>query len=340
MKKALITGISGQDGAYLAKSLLDDGYHVTGALRRGAERSFWRLKELGIENDIDITEFELCEFSNIVKSFEKTNPDLIFNLAAQSFVASSFDEPIYTIDVDAIGVVRCLEAIRMVVPEAKFYQASTSEMFGGVHKGVPTNEESYFHPRSPYGCGKLLAHHMVQNYREGYGIFGCSGILFNHESPLRGEEFVTRKITLGIANILNGNQKKLSLGNLNSERDWGHARDYVEAMKLMLEAEKPDDYVIASGETYSIRTFVEMAFNVVDIELEWVGNDLDEKGIDTKSGNTLVDINPTFFRPTEVDVLLGDPSKAEKELKWKRNSSFMDLVTEMVQADIKRIDTR
>ena len=337
MKKALITGITGQDGAYLTKTLLDSGYKVIGGVRRGAERSFWRLKELGLEQEIEISEIELCEFSNVLKSFEKHKPDLIFNLAAQSFVGSSFDEPIYTIDVDALGVVRCLEAVRVVTPESKFYQASTSEMFGGVHNGIPTNEKTFFQPRSPYACGKLLAHHMVQNYRQGYGIFGCSGILFNHESPLRGEEFVTRKVTLGIANILSGKQDKISLGNIDSERDWGHAQDYVEAMKLMLEHDCPDDYVIATGETYKIRKFIELAFEVAGINIEWSGTGLDEKGINVKNGKVLIDINPKFFRPTEVDVLIGDPSKAEQVLNWRRKYTFEDLVVEMVESDIKKV---
>jgi GDPmannose 4,6-dehydratase len=337
MKKAVITGITGQDGAYLARFLLDKGYEVYGAYRRSAVLNLNGLKYLGVDDKVHYLPLELLEFTNIYRAIEKIQPDEIYNLGAQSFVALSFEEPIFTADVTALGPLRVLEAIRAVKPDTKFYQASSSEMFGKV-QAIPQNEKTPFYPRSPYAASKLFAHWITINYRESYGIFGCSGILFNHESPLRGLEFVTRKITHTIAEIQLGLKTDLKLGNLDAKRDWGFAPEYVEAMWLMLQQDKPDDYVIASGETHSVREFAEHAFRYAGFDILWKGKDIEEKGIDKKTGKILVEIAPEFFRPAEVDFLQGDYSKAKERFRWQPRTKFEDLVSVMVDADIKRIE--
>lgn len=328
MKKTLITGISGQDAAYLSKTLLDDNHHVVGGLRRGAERSLWRLKHLGIENDIEIIDFELTELSEINQITKKYNFDFIYNLAAMSFVGSSFNQPISTANTNYIGALNILESIRTNDLSTRFYQASTSEMFGKVQE-TPQSERTPFYPRSPYGVSKLAAHSATINYRESFDIFACSGILFNHESPLRGAEFVTQKIVLGLNAIKKGIQKKISLGNLNARRDWGHASDYVKAMKLILESNSADDYVVATGELRTVREFIEKAAEHFNFDIEWNGEGLDEVGVDAKTGKTIVDVSELFFRPAEVDVLLGNPKKIEDKLGWKRKFTFCDLVSDM-----------
>jgi GDPmannose 4,6-dehydratase len=333
-KKALITGITGQDGAYLSKLLLDKGYEVYGAFRRTSDLHLARMKHLGIENDINFVPFELLEFTNIYKTLETIKPDEIYNLGAQSFVALSFEQPVFTADVTGIGVLRVLEAIRAVNPQTRFYQASSSEMFGKVRE-TPQNELTPFHPRSPYAASKLFAHWMTVNYRESYGMFACSGILFNHESSLRGLEFVTRKITHAVAKIKAGLQDTLYLGNLDSRRDWGYAPEYVEAMWLMLQQSEPDDYVIATGETHSVREFIEAAFAEAGMSIDWSGSGLQEKGINRDNGKSVVEIDPQFFRPAEVDVLIGDYSKAKTKLGWSPRTTFKELVSIMVRHDIK-----
>ncbi|MFN4220498.1 MAG: GDP-mannose 4,6-dehydratase [bacterium] len=335
-KKALITGIRGQDGAYLAKFLLEKGYEVWGADRRTGEGSFWRLKELNILEKIKIIPLDLLEITNIQKVIEEIKPDEIYNLAAQSFVKSSFDMPILTAEVNALGPLRILEAIKTIKPDTKFYQASTSEMFGKVQE-IPQKESTPFYPRSPYAVSKLFAHWITINYRESYNLFTCSGILFNHESPLRGIEFVTRKISLSVAKIKYGLQDKIVLGNLDSKRDWGYAPEYVEGMYLMLQQNTPNDYILATGETHSVREFVETAFKIIDIEIIWQGKDVNEKGIDKKTGRILVEVSPEFYRPAEVDILIGDYSKAYKELKWEPKTKFPKLVEIMVTADLERV---
>ena len=335
-KVALITGIRGQDGAYLAKFLLEKGYEVWGADRRSGDNSSWRLKELGIEKDIKYIYLDLLEFSNILRVIEKVKPDEVYNLAAQSFVGVSFEQPILTAEVDAIGPLRILEAIRTVKPDTKFYQASTSEMFGKVRE-IPQKEDTPFYPRSPYGVAKVFGHWITVNYREAYNIFACSGILFNHESPLRGLEFVTRKITYTLARIKYGLADKLILGNLDAKRDWGYAPEYVEAMWLMLQQSQPDDYVIATGETHTVREFVEEAAKIAGFEIEWEGKGLNEKGIDKKSGKVIVEVSEEFYRPAEVDILIGDPTKAKLKLGWQPRTKFKDLVRIMMEADLKRL---
>jgi GDP-mannose 4,6-dehydratase len=335
-KVALITGIRGQDGAYLAKLLLEKGYEVYGADRRSGEGGFWRLKELGIEKDVKIVYMDLLEFTNIFRTIEKIKPDEIYNLAAQSFVAASFEQPILTSDINSLGTLRLLEVIRTVKPDTKFYQASTSEMFGKA-KTLPLNEESYFYPRSPYAVSKLFAHWITVNYREAYNIFACSGILFNHESPLRGTEFVTRKISLAVARIKYGKQDKLVVGNLDAKRDWGYAPEYVYGMYLMLQNDKPDDFVLATGEAHSVREFIEEAFRVAGFEIYWEGRGLEEKGRDAKTGKVLVEVSPEFYRPAEVDVLLGDYSKAKRILGWEPKTAFKELVRIMVEEDLRRV---
>ncbi len=332
-KRALITGITGQDGAYLSKLLLERGYEVYGAFRRTSDLNLGRMKFLGIEREIRFIPLELLEFTNIRRTLESAKPDEIYNLGAQSFVALSFEQPVFTADVTGLGVLRVLEAIRDVNKEIKFYQASSSEMFGKV-KASPQNELTPFHPRSPYAAAKLFAHSMTVNYRESYGIFGCSGILFNHESPLRGLEFVTRKITNTAVKIKMGLQDELRLGNLDSKRDWGYAREYVEAMWLMMQQPQADDYVIATGETHSVREFVEAAFNGCGIRIEWTGKEMDEKGVDRATGKTVVRIDPQFFRPAEVDLLQGDYSKARNVLGWSPKTTFNELVGIMVRHDL------
>ena len=336
MKKALITGITGQDGAYLSKLLLEKGYEVYGAFRRTSDLHLNKLKFLGVDDKINYVPLELHEFTNIYKTIEEIQPDEIYNLGAQSFVAVSFEIPIFTADVTALGALRILEAIRKINPKIKFYQASSSEMFGKV-KATPQNEATPFYPRSPYAASKLFAHWITVDYRESYNMFTCSGIFFNHESPLRGFEFVTRKITHSVARIKLGLQDELRLGNLNSKRDWGYAPEYVEAMWLMLQQDEPDDYVIATGETHSVKEFVEAAFKTVGIDLEWSGKWVDEKGTDKTSGRALVRIDPKFFRPAEVDLLMGDNSKAKKKLGWFPKTTFKELVQIMVEHDIELV---
>lgn len=335
-KTAMITGITGQDGGYLAKFLLEKGYRVIGLYRRGATDTFSKLKEHGIFEKIELRDFELLEFSNICRLLKQYQPDEFYNLAAQSFVKASWEEPIYTAQADGMGVLYILEAIREFSPNTKFYQASTSEMFGKVQE-VPQRETTPLYPRSPYGCAKVMAHWMTVNYRESFGIFGCSGILFNHESPMRGKEFVTRKITDHLAQLHLGlTEAPLELGNLNAKRDWGFAGDYVEGMWLMLQQEKPDTYVLSTGETHPIRDFVEEAGKVAGFDIEWQGEGVDEVGIDRKTGKTIVKVNPEFFRPAEVELLIGDPSKAERVLGWKRKVSYQGLCKMMMERDIER----
>ena len=335
-KTAIITGITGQDGGYLAKLLLEKGYKVYGCYRRGSTDTFAKLKEHGILDDIEMLEFDLLEFSNIVRLFKKYQPDEFYNLAAQSFVGLSFNEPIYTSQVDGMGVLYLLEAIREFSPKTRFYQASTSEMFGLVQE-TPQTENTPFYPRSPYGVAKLFAHWMVVNYRESFGLHLNSGILFNHESPMRGKEFVTRKITAHFANFVTGNTKlPLELGNLNAKRDWGYAGDYVKMMWLMLQQDKPDTYVIATGETHSIREFVEEAGHLCGFDIEWQGKNENEKGIDRKTGNILVEVNPKFYRPAEVELLIGNSQKAHEKLGWKPTVDFKSLCKMMLDKDIQR----
>ncbi len=336
MKKALITGITGQDGAYLTKFLLDKGYEVYGAFRRTAGLNLNGLKYLRVDDKVKYLPIELLEFTNIYRAIEKIQPDEIYNLGAQSFVALSFEEPIYTADVTALGSLRVLEAIRTVNPQIKFYQASSSEMFGKV-QGSPQNEKTPFYPRSPYAASKLFAHWTLVNYRESYDIFACSGILFNHESPLRGIEFVTRKITYSVAQRKLGLNSELKLGNLDAKRDWGYAPEYVEAMWLMLQQTEPDDYVVATGETHSVRDFAEFAFKYAGFDIVWEGKGIKEKGIDKKTGRTLIEVSAEFFRPAEVDILMGDYAKAKGKLGWQPRTKFQDLVSIMVDADIKRV---
>ena len=335
-KRALITGITGQDGAYLARILLDEGYEVIGAYRRSASLTTWRLKEMGAHDDIGFEPFELSEYNNILRTLQKVKPTEIYNLAAQSFVGVSFDQPLYTSDVDGLGVARLLEAIRIVDPAIKMYQASTSEMFGKVQE-VPQKESTPFYPRSPYGIAKLYAHWMTVNYRESHDMFAVSGILFNHESPLRGLEFVTRKITAALARISLTQRGDLVLGNLNAKRDWGFAGDYMFAAYLMMQQEKPEDFVIASGATHSVRDFVDAAATALDMKIAWEGEAENEKGIDEKSGRTIVQVSKEFWRPAEVDLLLGDPTKAKETLGWLPKRSFEELVADMVRSDLNRV---
>jgi GDPmannose 4,6-dehydratase len=335
-KVALITGISGQDGAYLAKALLTRGYRVIGAHRRSSGSGLGRLQELSIADDVELVDMELLEESNIRRALTKIRPNEIYNLAAQSFVGLSFEQPLYTCDVDGLGVLRILEAMREVCPEARFYQASTSEMFGKVAE-VPQSEGTPFYPRSPYGVAKLFAHWSVVNYREAHGLYACSGILFNHESPLRGLEFVTRKVTYGLARVALGKQDVLKVGNLEAKRDWGFAGEYVEGMWLMLQQEKPDDYVLATGRTTTVREFVEGAAAAFGFNLEWRGIGKDAAAVDTNTRRTIVAVDPDLYRPTEVDLLLGDPSKARDHLGWEAKMRLEDLIQLMARADYDRV---
>jgi GDPmannose 4,6-dehydratase len=337
MKTAIVTGITGQDGAYLTQLLLEKGYQVTGAYRRTSSVNFWRIEELGIQNhpNLNLVEFDLTDLSNCIRLLQSAAPDEIYNLAAQSFVGVSFEQPVTTAEITGIGAVNLLEAIRLVNPAIRFYQASTSEMFGKVQE-VPQSESTPFYPRSPYGAAKLYAHWMVINYRESYGIFATSGILFNHESPLRGREFVTRKITDSVARIKLGKLDRLELGNIDAQRDWGFARDYVEGMYLMLQADKPDTYVLATNRTETVRDFVTLSFKTAGIDIEWSGNEQDEIAKDLATGKTVVSINPKFYRPAEVELLIGDASKAQKELGWSASTSLEELCAMMVKADIER----
>ncbi|MEC9414540.1 MAG: GDP-mannose 4,6-dehydratase [Pseudomonadota bacterium] len=336
-KRALITGITGQDGAYLSNLLLDKGYEVYGAVRRTSSINTGRLSDLGILEKINIVTMDLSEITNIQRVIGEIEPDEIYNLAAQSFVQTSFDQPIYTSEIDAIGVSRILEVIRTMGGKSKFYQASTSEMFGKVQDS-PQTEKTPFYPRSPYGVSKLYGHWMTVNYREAWNIHACSGILFNHESPLRGIEFVTRKISLGVAQIAKGKKENISLGNLNAERDWGFAGDYVEAMWLMLQQKDPKDYIIATGETNSVRNFAEKAFKVIDIDIEWVLNDRSEIGKCKKTGKELVKVNKDYNRPAETDHLLGDASLAKNEIGWEPSVNFNSLIEMMVRKDLSRVE--
>jgi GDPmannose 4,6-dehydratase len=335
-KTALITGITGQDGAYLAKLLVGKGYKVYGGVRRTSTSNTWRLAELGIERDVELIDFELMEMGNVLRVVERTRPDEIYNLGAQSFVHASFEYPIYTVETNTLGVVRILEAIRQVDPKIRFYQASTSEMYGQVQE-TPQTERTPFYPRSPYGISKLHAHWFTVNYRESYGLHASSGILFNHESPLRGRDFVTRKITCALAQIKHGQLDALSLGNLEAMRDWGFAGDYVEGMWLMVQAPAPGDYVLATGETNSVRRFVEVAAPLFGFNLAWEGKGEAETGIDRKSGRTLVRIDPRHFRPAEVSTLIGSPERARQQLGWERRVKFDELVALMAEADDRRV---
>jgi len=335
-KTALVTGVSGQDGAYLAELLLQKGYRVVGAKRRGSSISTWRLDELNLINDIEFVDFELLEQSNIVRTLHDVCPDEIYNLAAQSFVGASFDQPLYTSDVSGQGVLRMLDALHSAGAKTKFYQASTSEMFGKVQQ-TPQTELTPFYPRSPYACAKLFAHWCCVNYRESYGMFTCSGILFNHESPLRGVEFVTRKVTLELAKIAHGKAEKLSVGNIDAARDWGFSGDYVDGMWMMMQQEEADDYVLASGRTTTVRDFITNAAKAVSIDLEWEGREENAKAVDRKTGKLVVDVDPQFFRPAEVDVLLGDPTKAKEKLGWEATVKLEQLTEMMVKADYDRV---
>jgi GDPmannose 4,6-dehydratase len=335
-KRALITGIRGQDGAYLARLLLNRGYDVYGADRRSGAGSNWRMTELGITDKLQIVFMDLLEMTNIMRTIESIKPDEVYNLAAQSFVSPSFEQPMVTTEINANGVLRLLEAIRVYNPQAKFYQASTSEMFGKVRE-TPQTEKTPFYPRSPYGIAKLYSHWITINYREAHNMFACSGILFNHESPLRGLEFVTRKITNGIARIKNGLQEKIILGNLEAKRDWGFAEEYVEGMWLMLQQEQPDDYLLATGETHSVKEFADFGFQAAGYTIEWYGEAVNTKGFDKKSGKVLIEVSKEFYRPAEVDVLIGNPQKALKKLGWRPVTKFTRLVELMVEADLNRV---
>ena len=335
MKKALVTGITGQDGAYLAHLLLSKGYKVYGAHRRSSNQNFSRLKSIDIINHQNLiyVELDLLDQSNVIKKISEINPDEIYNLAAQSFVGASFKEPTTTTAVNCFGPLYILEAIKLINKKIKFYQASTSEMFGKVQE-IPQKETTQFYPRSPYGVSKLYSHWMTINYRESYDIFASSGILFNHESPLRGHEFVTRKITDAVAKISLGKLDKVSLGNLDAKRDWGFAGDYVEGMWRILNHSKPDTFILATNKTSSVREFLIYAFEEVDIEIEFKGSGVDEIGFNKSTGKEIVNINPDFFRPTEVDLLIGDPSKAENDLGWKAKTPLKELCSMMVKNDL------
>lgn len=340
-KRALITGITGQDGAYLAELLLSKGYEVHGVKRRSSLFNTDRIDHLYHDrHEKNVNMFlhygDLTDSTNLIRLVQETMPDEIYNLAAQSHVHVSFETPEYTANADATGTLRLLEAIRILGLEkkTKFYQASTSELYGKVME-VPQSEETPFYPRSPYAVAKLYAYWIVRNYREAYGIYACNGILFNHESPLRGETFVTRKITRAAAKISLGLQEKLFLGNVDAQRDWGHAKDYVEGMWMMMQQDEPDDYVLATGETYSVKHFCNLAFGHVGITLEWKGSGVDEKAYDAKTGKVLIEIDPKYFRPTEVDLLIGNPAKARQKLGWMHKHSLEQLVTDMVKSDVE-----
>lgn len=351
MKKAIVTGITGQDGAYLAELLLDKGYQVFGTYRRTASVNFWRSEELGIQNhpNLELVEYDLTDLSSAIRLLENTQATEVYNLAAQSFVGVSFDQPLATTEISGVGALNLLEAIRIVNPAIRYYQASTSEMFGKV-QSVPQNEQTPFYPRSPYAVAKLYAHWMTINYRESYGIFGTSGILFNHESPLRGREFVTRKITDAVARIALGTQNVLELGNIDARRDWGFAREYVDAMWRMLQADEPDTFVVSTGRTESVRSFVEMAFKAAGISVEFQGQAEGEVAVvsaldDSVSGQELsprvgqvvMRVNPRFYRPAEVELLIGDPSRAREKLGWSATTPLEQLCQMMVEADLRRI---
>lgn len=341
-KVALITGITGQDGSYLTELLLEKGYEVHGIIRRHSTISTTRIDPLFENPEIGNKKLflhygDLTDSSNLNRLLEKIKPDEIYNLAAQSHVAVSFEVPEYTAEATGVGTLRLLDAIKENGLKCRFYQASTSELFGGLPNTAPQSEKTPFYPKSPYGVAKLYSYWITVNYRESYNLFACNGVLFNHESPRRGETFVTRKITRAVASIMAGKQEKLSLGNMDAKRDWGFAGDYVEGMWRILQQEKPGEYVLATNETHTVREFVELAFKEVGIDLKWQGTGVDEKGIDKKTGKVLVDVNPKYFRPAEVELLWGDCTKAEKELGWKRKVSFKGLVSMMVDSDMKEI---
>lgn len=337
MKKAIVTGITGQDGAYLAELLLGKGYEVYGTYRRTSSVNFWRIDELGIRDNsnLHLVEYDLTDQAASIHLVSRIQPDEIYNLAAQSFVGVSFDQPLATANITGLGAAHLLEAIRIINPKIKFYQASTSEMFGLVQQ-VPQTENTPFYPRSPYGVAKLYAHWLTINYRESYGIFGSSGILFNHESPLRGREFVTRKITDSVAKIKLGTLDCLELGNIDAKRDWGFAKEYVEGMYLMLQADEPETFVLATNRTETVRDFVQLAFKAVDINVEFKGSAENEVAIDTDSGKTLMLVNPKFYRPAEVDLLIGNPEHAKQKLGWTPNTTLEQLCKMMVDADLRR----
>lgn len=343
-KVALITGVTGQDGAYLAEHLLAQGYTVHGVKRRSSSFNSARIDHLYQDPHETEARFilhygDLTDSTNLIRIIQETQPDEIYNLAAQSHVQVSFDTPEYTANADAVGTLRILEAIRILGLEktTKFYQASTSELYGKVQE-TPQTERTPFYPRSPYAAAKIYAYWITVNYREAYGMFACNGILFNHESPIRGETFVTRKISRAIAAITLGKQETLHLGNLDAKRDWGHARDYVEGMHRILQHDVADDFVLATGETHSVREFVELGFAEVDRKIEWRGTGVDEQGLDAATGKVLIKIDPRYFRPTEVDLLLGDPTKAKNELGWSHTTTFRELVSEMVKCDLDAMD--
>ena len=337
MTSAIITGITGQDGAYLAQTLLEKGYTVYGAYRRTSSANFWRIEELGIADDprLHLVEYDVTDLSASIRLLQRSEATEVYNLAAQSFVGVSFEQPIATASITGIGALNLLEAIRIVNPAIRFYQASTSEMFGKV-QAVPQTEQTPFYPRSPYGVSKLFAHWSTINYRESYGLFACSGILFNHESPLRGREFVTRKISDGVARIALGQLDCLMLGNIDAARDWGYAQEYVEGMWRMLQADEPDNYVLATGRTETVRTFLQLAFRSAGMEIAFSGTAEEEIAVDTVSGKTVMQIDPRFYRPAEVDHLVGDAGHALDRLGWRPETSLETLCDMMVQADIRR----
>ena len=336
-KTAVITGITGQDGAYLAELLLHKGYRVFGTYRRTSSVNFWRLEELGVAShpNLELVEYDLTDLSSTIRLLQTSEATEVYNLAAQSFVGVSFEQPITTAEITGIGAVHLLEAIRIVNPRIRFYQASTSEMFGKV-QAIPQDESTPFYPRSPYGVAKLYAHWMTVNYRESYDIFASSGILFNHESPLRGKEFVTRKITDSVAKIKLGKLDVLELGNIDAKRDWGFAKDYVEGMWRILQADEPDTYVLATNRTQTVRDFVTMAFQAADVTLNWHGKNEHETATNAATGELLVRINPKFYRPAEVELLIGDPKKAKDDLSWEPSATLEDLCNMMVEADLRR----
>lgn len=336
-KSAVVTGITGQDGAYLAQLLLSRGYKVYGTYRRASSVNFWRIEELEIQGhpQLELVEYDLTDVGTSIALLTRAQPDEVYNLAAQSFVGVSFDQPTTTAHITGLGALNLLEAIRLVNPKTRFYQASTSEMFGKV-QAVPQDESTPFYPRSPYGVAKVFAHWMTVNYRESYGIFGVSGILFNHESPLRGREFVTRKITDSAAKIKLGLLEVLELGNLDAKRDWGYAKEYVDGMYRMLQASEPDTYVLATQRTETVRDFVRMAFKAIGVELEFRGAGIDEQAVDVSSGRTLVKVSPKFYRPAEVDLLIGNPAKAKAKLGWEARTTLEQLCQMMVDADLRR----
>jgi GDPmannose 4,6-dehydratase len=338
MKRAVVTGITGQDGAYLSELLLDKGYEVFGTYRRTSSVNFWRLEELGVlkHPNLHLVEYDLTDLGATIRLLGNARPDELYNLAAQSFVAVSFEQPCTTAQITGVGALNLLEAIRIVNPRIRFYQASTSEMFGKV-QATPQSESTAFHPRSPYGVSKLFAHWATINYRESFGIYGVSGILFNHESPLRGLEFVTRKITDAVARIRLGKLDCLALGNLDAERDWGYAKEYVEGMWRMLQVPQPDTYVLATGRKKTVRDFVNLAFRGAGIEIDWRGKGEDETAIDRVNGKTVVRIDPRYYRPAEVDLLLGDAGHAKRALDWSATTTMEDLCTMMVEADLRRV---